>query len=488
MKNLLVIILFACIVMSTRLNAQDAHYWTEQFGNRSTLMSGSVVGSVTDLGAMYYNPSRLALQDDPTFLISAKAFQNVTLRVKGSEQQQSLGSSTFGTAPTLVAGSFNLDSVKFLKFFHGHKFAYGFLSRNQFDYTLSLTDIQTREFNDAWAGEEQYLSEVYWNKNVTDEWMGLTWAMPLTEDRRWTLGITQFVSTYSQSSNYTQSIVGKEEDEGNCTECEVVTYEFTRNRDINHTGYLAKIGLNYSSRYIDVGLTYTSPKATLASTGSYNYRQILTNYGNSFSDHENLAEIGWGDATTFQKTPMSAALGVGIKLGKNVISFSAEWFDAVDEYYVLIPDNPINRQSPEDGTQILNRYVDKRKSVINYGIGIEWYLNKSVHGFTSFATDHSSLEKTFFGDSFEETDGFDNNFFSGDILHLGGGLEIELKKMNFTLGAVYSWGEQTIGRVGQIPGQNNPDSGIDPNATTDLIWERWKILVGFDLPFYKFGS
>ena len=75
--------------------AQDAHYWTEQYGNKSTLMSGSVVGSVDDLGAMYYNPARLALQDDPTFLISAKAYQNVSLKVKDGIGEADLGHFSF---------------------------------------------------------------------------------------------------------------------------------------------------------------------------------------------------------------------------------------------------------------------------------------------------------------------------------------------------------------------------------------------------------
>lgn len=185
---------------------------------------------------------------------------------------------------------------------------------------------------------------------------------------------------------------------------------------------------------------------------------------------------------------MSVAIGIGIKLGKNVISMSAEWFDKVDQHSVSVPNEPVVRQSPEDGTIIRNRFVDKRNSVINYGIGVEWYLNKSLHRYTSFAMDHSSLARTFTGDTFEATDGFDNNLFTADLMHFGGGFELELKKMNFTIGAVYSVGEQQIGRISQIPGQNNPDSGIDPDLRTDMIWERWKILIGFDLPFYKFGS
>ncbi|WP_420580319.1 hypothetical protein [Reichenbachiella sp.] len=467
--------------------AQDAHYWTEQYGNKSTLMSGSVVGSVDDLGAMYYNPARLALQDDPTFLISAKAYQNVSLKVKDGVGQADLGSSVFGSAPTLAAGSFNLDSVEFLSFFHGHKFAYGFLSRTNMDYTLNLSQVETLDFNDAWIGEETYLSDVNWNKRITEEWMGLTWAIPLDDKKKWTVGLSQFLAIHSMSAKYSQNIVAKEDGSG-CIECEVVTYEMTRDRSITSYGYVAKIGLNYSSRLLEIGLTYTTPKASLNGKGDTYYRQILTNYNNSSSDHSNLAEIGWGDAqSATHKAPMSAALGVGINIGKNVISLSGEWFDKVDAHYALVP-TPFERQAPEDGTVILNRYVDKRKSVINYGIGVEWYLSKKVNAYTSFSTDFSSLVRTFEGDAFEETDGFDNNLFSADIYHYGGGFSLELRKMNFTIGAVYSRGTQAVGRIARIPGENNPDSGIDKNATTDMLWERWKILIGFSLPFYSFGS
>ena len=33
--------------------AQEAHYWSEQFGNRSMLLGGAVIGSVFDLGAVF---------------------------------------------------------------------------------------------------------------------------------------------------------------------------------------------------------------------------------------------------------------------------------------------------------------------------------------------------------------------------------------------------------------------------------------------------
>jgi hypothetical protein len=36
--------------------AQDAQYWTYQYGTRANLLGGAVVGSVVDVSATYYNP------------------------------------------------------------------------------------------------------------------------------------------------------------------------------------------------------------------------------------------------------------------------------------------------------------------------------------------------------------------------------------------------------------------------------------------------
>jgi hypothetical protein len=41
--------------------AQDANYWTIQYGPVAQLLGGQVVGSTRDLSATYYNPGGLAL-------------------------------------------------------------------------------------------------------------------------------------------------------------------------------------------------------------------------------------------------------------------------------------------------------------------------------------------------------------------------------------------------------------------------------------------
>ena len=61
-----------CVLMTLpflQVNAQDGHYWSENFGNKSMLLSGTVNASVTDLGAVYYNPGRLGQIENPAFVI-----------------------------------------------------------------------------------------------------------------------------------------------------------------------------------------------------------------------------------------------------------------------------------------------------------------------------------------------------------------------------------------------------------------------------------
>ncbi|MGL1888425.1 MAG: hypothetical protein OCD76_18050 [Reichenbachiella sp.] len=505
MKKIKIVALLL-VLQGSASYAQDAHYWTEQYGNKSTMMSGSVVGTVQDLGAIFYNPARLALQNDPTFLLSAKAYQHVSLKVKDGIGQADLGTTKFGSAPTLAAVSFNLDSVKFLKFLHGHKFAYGFLSRNQFDYSLGATVEREYPFNPSWPGDDFLETQVSWNKSVKDEWMGFTWAIPLND--KWSIGSSHFISTYSQSNTYNQTMIAYASAD-TTVESTQAQYVINRNRSISSLGYIGKFAMNYNGKILDIGVTYTTPRIRINGNASTYYERHLAGYehgglpdseGNIFYPIKEIYESGKdGDAYGTYRSPMSLALGVGLQLGRLAkLSLSAEWFDKVAQHYAVIPE-PFNRtriksNDPdfvEEPLTINNRYIDKRKSIINFGVGIEWKMLEKLDMFTSFATDYSSLEKTNRNDgtALTNTDNFDNNLFTANIFHYGQGFTLELKRMEFTIGAVYSRGIQPIATIVNFP--NTAEEvleGDDAIQYTDLIWQRWKVLIGFSLPFYKFGS
>ena len=68
----LVLLILLIVTLSLKGNAQDTHYWTHQYGTRSTLLGGLVIGSVLDLSGTFYNPGGLSLIDDPETILAAK--------------------------------------------------------------------------------------------------------------------------------------------------------------------------------------------------------------------------------------------------------------------------------------------------------------------------------------------------------------------------------------------------------------------------------
>ena len=115
-QNVIFTLIFL-LSFANQLFSQDSHYWTLQYGTRSTLLGGAVIGSVTDLGATYYNPGMLALLDDPAFILSGAIYQYTQIKFQNAlPGQQDLGYSSLNTAPSLTAGSFSLPGLDKHKF------------------------------------------------------------------------------------------------------------------------------------------------------------------------------------------------------------------------------------------------------------------------------------------------------------------------------------------------------------------------------------
>lgn len=110
-KNRFALVILLILVPAV-LMAQG-YYNQENFGNRSLLLSGTVTGSVDDLGLTYYNPARIALIEDPIFSINAKAYQFSTLSLNNVFGVDSkLSDSKFEGVPSLLAGTFKLGSLR----------------------------------------------------------------------------------------------------------------------------------------------------------------------------------------------------------------------------------------------------------------------------------------------------------------------------------------------------------------------------------------
>src|SRR5262245_35732398 len=111
MKNLFVAWMALCTLASPAAG-QDNHYWTTQFGNRARLLGGAVVGSASDLSAVYYNPGALAQIPEKELILSGTMFEYERLRITDAlGPGRDLASGRWFLAPSLVAGELRLKAL-----------------------------------------------------------------------------------------------------------------------------------------------------------------------------------------------------------------------------------------------------------------------------------------------------------------------------------------------------------------------------------------
>src|SRR5262245_56270837 len=112
--------------------AQDNHYWTSQFGNRARLLGGAVVGSATDLSAIYYNPGALALVPKPELLLSCTVFQYESIGVANAlGPGADLNDSRFALVPSLFAGELHFDALG------DNRIGYALLTRQDSEFRVN---------------------------------------------------------------------------------------------------------------------------------------------------------------------------------------------------------------------------------------------------------------------------------------------------------------------------------------------------------------
>jgi hypothetical protein len=442
-KSLLIII---CFTVSF-INAQDSHYWTNQYGTEASLLGGLVVGTKHDLSSTFYNPGTLALTTDQVLTISTDAYQisqvNITSK---SPSVPNLESNTSGSAPSILAFRLQLDSAG------KNQIAFSFLVRDQvksdfYGRDLDKSGLQNITANDGIAYQD----------NI-ETWVGFSWGLKIND--KVGIGISQYVSI--RSNRQRLQIINQVLEDPQTGASRIIfsdTY-------FNNFKILWKAGIFFDHRPLSFGFTVTTPSLNL-----FNYTgqsSINISQTNSIGEDQFIAANDEEGLTSVYKTPFSIAFGAAYYFEKTSFYFSAEWFAKISQYDVLNTE-PVT--VIPTGEIIPNNNTLSRRPVFNFGVGVNHKLGKDFSLYGSIFTNNSSSDR----DNFSKY-----SLGTYNILHLLGGVSFKYSIIDLILGLGYAFGNSKMGNLNDfiIP---NSSTSANIKKEADVSYRGYKIVFAFSI-------
>ena len=315
-------LLFIQMLWVPTLLAQDGHYWTQHYGTKSILLSNSAIGGVDDLGAVYYNPGRLSLIENPAFLLNVNVYELSRVKFEDAVGEgASRSKADFGSIPSFVAGTFKL------KKFEGHHFAYSIIQRQSSTLNFSFRDEVFDDVIEDFPGEEYFGANLRSDQRVKEEWYSLTWSYPIKENL--SVGITGSATRYSANKGLLIEL------QALTSTNQVAQYQFDRNYSLNHYGLLWKLGIAGVAKHYKWGLTLKTPSIGIAGKGKYNYEEFHSGIEGISETPDRFTTSRQQDISVTYKRPLSIGGGVSIPIKKSEVHISGEWYSKVPRYSIL---------------------------------------------------------------------------------------------------------------------------------------------------------
>ncbi|MEJ2538611.1 MAG: hypothetical protein P8188_01290 [Gemmatimonadota bacterium] len=443
------IVLLALALPPDEAAAQDSHYWSEQYGTRSALLGGALIGSVRDLSSTFYNPGAAALNLESRFLLSARAYRrSETTLEDGGGEGVDLTTSNQRPLPTILATPIEFDWLG------KHRIIYSVLTRQQYDADLSTYDIGDRDVLPA-PGDEVAASAYTGTAELRETWTGITWAYPLTE--RVGIGVTPYLAVRSQTIK-SQTLLQAASSEG-----DVAIATRLRNRDFRHYRGLAKIGLAGEFGRWSVGVTATTPSFSISGSGRAAFNG--SSAGVEGEDDVLVADVQ-SDLSSTYESGWAVGAGFGLQFGGTRLHGSAEWFQAIDPFTVLDAEDFV----PQTGGDVLvNDMTAELESVLNWGLGLEQSLGRTML-FAGVALDRSAANP----DAPAQTTTTLTNY---DLWRYSAGASFRLGRSEFMLGLAYAQGSQPFPQVLQ----DRIETGLGPlEEDIQLRFTQWTVVLGYE--------
>ncbi len=500
-KNKPILIFFLCSILfvSNQVLAQDTHYWSTQFGPKGVVLGNTIMGSVNDNSAIYYNPGCLADIDSNSLSISSSVYQyDMVDFIDGAGRNLDLKSGITQVLPSMISGTFNLKSNR------KQKFGYALLTKNQTGFNSSARidgqEDVIPEYN--CPGKEEYFSQYSLKSSLSEQWGGVSYGRQLSD--RVSIGVSSFLAYRSQSMEvaHIAKVLPPSLSDYSLFITPIISYNDNQFVEMSTIRNVNKIGLSWKLGRVDLGIVATTPSLSLYGSSTTQRDEF---YNNINFDNENWTEYSKGALTyedyiiaadsfrfalnlnTFTlngrqtsaanamatrfKSPISLAVGAVFKSRKcdafnnpvRRLYLSMEYFASIKPYYLILPEDqevmrPIADKYDFSSIQFLG-ISESYRSVINFGIGYECKIKPQISILTSWRRNKSYLD---YPDYYTEMT-ISKIFWNVNQYSLG--LLYKRKRSEITLGATFCSGS----------GLATPYAVLtDPSERNDLQGESYE--------------
>ena len=379
---------------SISVNAQDTHYWTQQYGTKSSLLGGAAIGGVRDNSGVYYNPGAIGFINNKNLSITANAYQLDRIKlIKGGGNGIDLSSSGIQTMPLIISGL--LKAEKHPK----HTLGYCMLTKDQFEINTNARYEDSKNLlNDSYAnGNEDYTDQFNLISSVYEVMAG--WAYGYKVSDKFSIGIGNYGSYRSYHSDYNRNVRVIPTD-SNLILQEISTFDRSYSIGLKNVRTVFKLGAALNLKKWKFGLTLTSPSINVWGQGSMQSDVTVSNidYFGTGTLISLTANTRQDKLKTTYKTPLTIGFGAEYSNDKTTFAFSCEWFDKVKDYTIIKANGGAYLRPAILGiftSSDVLKINEEKKSVFNYAIGFEQKITDKYYASIGFRTNksYSTVEK-----------------------------------------------------------------------------------------------
>lgn len=466
----------AFLLIVSMLKAQDTHYWTLQFGTRSALLGGAVVGGVKDNTALYYNPGSLGFVDTASVSIDASVYQLEKITIYNAiGNRGDFKGSNIGTIPLLFSGIIRNNNPRL-------KIAYGFVNTTDFDFkaTARLDGYYPIVAESESPGDEEFIAQQTIATSVGEMAPSLGLGYRLSE--KLSVGVTGLFTYRSQSFQKVSLSRFFLNDAGNtlvtATSLQYMSY-------YNIRGQL-KLGVAWQYDKMDLGLAFTTPGIRLMGDGTVMADITASNLNyNGTGRIDILANDRQENLKSKFKSPLTVSAGVNFHFSRSTLGFSGEYFGGYEIYDIMRaePSAFVRPASvyPDLGSENFLRVKTGVRPVLNVSVGYEYRLNESVSFLTSFRTNNS-----YFDEDLANVVGIKPDLSSWNIYHFTAGSTFRIGRSSIAVGFMTGFGtdkhREQEGNLAE-PKESNFLRGA--TTITKANYNSFGFLLGYSYTFKK---